>query len=53
MEVLGFPLASDWSMLPRAVVGPSSLNVSRNGLGACLEEKQGAGFGLGMCMVEH
>lgn len=36
-----------------AVVDPLSLNVSKSGLGACLEEKQVNEFGFGMCMVEH
>lgn len=53
MEALGFALASGWGMLPRAVVDPLSLNVSKSGPGACLGENQVAGFGLGMCMVEH
>lgn len=53
MEALGCAPASDQGMLPRAVVDPPSLNVSKSGLGACLEENQVAGFGLGMCMVEH
>lgn len=53
MEALGFAPASAWGMLPRAVVDPPSLNVSKSGLGACLEENQVAGFGLGMCVVEH
>lgn len=52
-EALGFAPTSDWGTLPRTVVGPPSLNVSKSGLGACLEENQGAEFGLGMCMVEQ
>lgn len=40
-------------MLPRAVVDSPSLDVSKRGLGACLEENQVAGIGLGMCVVER
>ena len=43
---------SNWGMLPRAAVYPPSLDVSKRGLGARLEENQVAGLGLGMCVVE-
>lgn len=44
---------SDGGMLPRAVVGPPSLDVSESGLGARLGVNQVTGLGLGMCVVER
>ena len=38
---------NDWGTLPRAAVDPPSLDVSKSGLGARLEENQVAGLGLG------
>lgn len=49
---LGLLLPVIWAWL-MAVVDPLSLNVSKSGLGACLEEKRIYEFGFGMCMVEH
>lgn len=43
---------SDRGMLPRAAVDPPSLDVSKSGLGARLEENQVAGLSLGMCVAE-
>lgn len=47
MEAIGFAPASDWGMLPRAVVDPPSLNVSKSGLGARLKETKLLGLVLG------